>query len=122
MEYIILIIFGYVMLKWLAGILRHIFSQETVATLIIAFGFMMAPGCAWIGFGILAVKYILIPFSRMQVKRESRDKSTISTRSLMWLIPVAWPFLIFGRMMRGKTLPNDNTPFDYEEHLKHGGH
>lgn len=126
MDVLILLIFGCFCLKICWKILRHILSPETATIWLIALGLMVF-GLSWLGLLILGWKYILIPIDNYQKRhpRKYHDSKTgeesVHNETVMWLIPIFWPFLIAKRVLGGKTLPNDNSPFDYEQHLKSNG-
>lgn len=127
MEVVILLIFGYLLVKICWKILRHILSPETTVIWLVSLGLMVF-GLSWIGLLILGWRYLLIPIVNYQKRHPKRhygakkeEEEGIHNETVMWLIPIFWPFLVAKRLLGGKTLPNDNSPFDYEQHLKSNG-
>lgn len=126
MEIVILLIFGFFFLKICRKVLRHILSPETAAIWLVALGLMVF-GLSWLGLLILGWRYLLIPIVNYQKKHPrqrygpKKGEEGIRNETVMWLIPIFWPFLIAKRLLGDKTLPNDNSPFDYEQHLKSNG-
>jgi predicted membrane protein len=119
MEYIILIVAAYFCLSFVAKVLRHFMKRETVALWIIAFVFMLIPHWDWVGLLILGWRYLVIPFSKHQEKREREGKSTdLSNNAVMWMIPIFWPFLIAKTIFGLKDVKKDTSYADWEEHKK----
>lgn len=125
MDIILLIIVGYLFLRICWKLFRSIMSQETAAIWLVSLGLMLA-GLQWIGVGILAWRYLLIPVGRYCERRErSRQRkgkgTELSNDSVMWLVPIFWPIMIAKWLLKDKTLPNDNSPYDYEQFKKTNG-
>lgn len=125
MDTILLIIIGYFFLRICWRLFRSIMSQETAAIWLVSLGLMLA-GLQWIGVGILAWRYLLIPVGRYYERRErSRRRkggsTELSNDTVMWLVPIFWPIMIAKWLLKDKTLPNDNTPYDYEQFKKING-
>jgi hypothetical protein len=120
MGYIILIVIGYVCVSWLAGVMRHFMKSETVALWIVAFILMLIPHWGWLGFVVLVWRYIIIPIGRYQERQERNgNKSSISNTTVMWLVPLFWPFLILKSLLGDKPVKTDTTYSDYLEHKRH---
>lgn len=125
MDVILLIIVGYLFLRICWKLFRSIMSQETAAIWLVSLGLMLT-GLQWIGVGILAWRYLLIPIGRYCERRERsrrrKGKGTeLSNDTVMWLVPIFWPIMIAKWLLKDKTLPNDNTPYDYEQFKKTNG-
>lgn len=125
MDIILLIIVGYLFLRICWKLFRSIMSQETAAIWLVSLGLMLA-GLQWIGVGILAWRYLLIPVGRYCERRERsrrrKGKGTeLSNDTVMWLVPIFWPIMIAKWLLKDKTLPNDNSPYDYEQFKKTNG-
>ena len=123
MGYIILIVMGYFLLKICGKVLRKIFSAETTALWLVALGLCFV-GLSWLGLLILAWKYLLVPignYCERQQRRKRRSGGTVSNESIMWLIPIFWPFLIAKMFFGGKQYKPSLDEYDYEQHLKSNG-
>lgn len=123
MGYIILIVMGYFLLKICGKILRKLFSPETTALWLVALGLCFV-GLSWLGLLILAWKYLIIPignYCERQQRRKRRSGGTVSNESIMWLIPIFWPFLIAKMFFGGKQYKSSLNEYDYEQHLKNNG-
>lgn len=125
MDTILLIIVGYFFLRICWKLFRSLMSRETAAIWLVSLGLMLA-GLQWIGFIILAWRYLLVPIGRCCERRErSRRRkgkdAELSNETVMWLVPIFWPFLIAKWLLKDKPRPNDNTPYDYEQFKKTNG-
>lgn len=63
MDWIILLVVGYVFLKICGKILRKLFSPETTALWLVALGLCFV-GLSWLGLLILAWKYLMATIAR----------------------------------------------------------
>lgn len=123
MGYVILIIMGYFLLKIFGKVLRKVCSAETTALWLVALGLCLV-GLSWIGLLILACKYLIIPignYCERQQRKKKRGGGTVSNESIMWLIPIFWPFLIAKMFFGGKQYKPSLDEYDYEQHLKSNG-
>lgn len=123
MGYVILIIMGYFLLKIFGKVLRKVCSAETTALWLVALGLCLV-GLSWLGLLILACKYLIIPignYCERQQRKKKRGGGTVSNESIMWLIPIFWPFLIAKMFFGGKQYKPSLDEYDYEQHLKSNG-
>ena len=123
MGYVILIILGYFLLKIFGKVLRKVCSAETTALWLVALGLCLV-GLSWLGLLILACKYLIIPignYCERQQRKKKRGGGTVSNESIMWLIPIFWPFLIAKMFFGGKQYKPSLDEYDYEQHLKSNG-
>lgn len=123
MGYVILIIMGYFLLKIFGKVLRKVCSAETTALWLVALGLCLV-GLSWHGLLILACKYLIIPignYCERQQRKKKRGGGTVSNESIMWLIPIFWPFLIAKMFFGGKQYKPSLDEYDYEQHLKSNG-
>lgn len=123
MDWILLLIVGYFFLKICGKILRKLFSPETTALWLVALGLCFV-GLSWLGLLILAWKYLLVPagnYCERQQHRKRRKSGTVSNETIMWLIPIFWPFLIAKMFFSGKQYKPSLDEYDYEQHLKSNG-
>ena len=123
MGYVILIVMGYFLLKICGKVLRKVCSAETTALWLVALGFCFV-GLSWLGLLILAWKYLIIPignYCERQQRQKRRSGGTVSNESIMWLIPIFWPFLIAKMFFGGKQYKPSLDEYDYEQHLKSNG-
>lgn len=123
MGYVILIIMGYFLLKIFGKMLRKVCSAETTALWLVALGLCLV-GLSWLGLLILACKYLIIPignYCERQQRKKKRGGGTVSNESIMWLIPIFWPFLIAKMFFGGKQYKPSLDEYDYEQHLKSNG-
>ena len=120
MDFIISIIFVLFVLNIIGKILKHLFKPDTVAFWLIAVGLMCIPNWGWTGLLLVAWRYIIIPIGRYQEKHGD-NSSGISNSTLLWLIPLFWPFLILKLFFTGKVEKTDTSYSDYLEHKKHNG-
>lgn len=123
MGYVILIIMGYFLLKIFGKVLRKVCSAETTALWLVALGLCLV-GLSWLGLLILACKYLIIPignYCERQQRKKKRGGGTVRNESIMWLIPIFWPFLIAKMFFGGKQYKPSLDEYDYEQHLKSNG-
>lgn len=123
MGYVILIIMGYFLLKIFGKVLRKVCSAETTALWLVALELCLV-GLSWLGLLILACKYLIIPignYCERQQRKKKRGGGTVSNESIMWLIPIFWPFLIAKMFFGGKQYKPSLDEYDYEQHLKSNG-
>ncbi len=130
MSYILLIVVACILLRIVGKILRHFMSSSNVAFWLLILGLLFIPHCAWISLAIIVGRYVVAPIIRHLPKDNEKDysqtkgsnsDSTNSNTIIMLAIPIFWPFLILKLFVKDKTLPNDNRPFDYEQHEKCNG-
>jgi len=130
MSYILLIIVAYFFLRIVGKMLRHFMSPSNVGFWLLILGLFFIPHGAWISLAILFVRYVIAPIMRHIPKEKEKDYSrkkgnksggTNWNTIIMLAIPIFWPFLILKLFVKDKTLPNDNSPFDYEQHEKSNG-
>lgn len=130
MSYILLIIVAYFLLRIVGKMLRHFMSPSNVAFWLLMLGLLFIPHGAWISLAIIVGRYVVAPIMRHIPKQKERDysqKKGSGSDSINWnaiimlAIPIFWPFLILKLFVKDKTLPNDNRPFDYEQHEKCNG-
>ncbi len=126
MEYIILLAFAYILLKVCGKMLRHFLSPETTAFWLIVIGLCLF-GLEWAGLLLIAWRYIVIPIGRFYERHPGRKydrkghEKSISNRTVMWMIPVFWPFFIVRMFLSGKTYKPKMNEYDYEQFLKGNG-
>ncbi|MDL2303951.1 hypothetical protein LJC72_01240 [Bacteroides sp. OttesenSCG-928-D19] len=130
MSYILLIIVAYFLLRIIGKMLRHFMSPSNVAFWLLILGLLFIPHGAWISLAIIVGRYVVAPIMRHLPKEKEKDYSrkkgsgsdgTNWNTIIMLAIPIFWPFLILKLFVKDKTLPNDNRPFDYEQHEKSNG-
>lgn len=123
MSYILLIVVAYFLLKIVGKMLRHFMSPSNVGFWLLILGLLFIPHCAWISLAIIVGRYVIAPIVKHLPKEiiPTRKKSGNNTNwntIIMLAIPIFWPFLILKLFIKDKTMPNDNSPFDYEQHEK----
>ena len=74
MEYIILIILGYFLLKFCGKVLQKVCSAETTALWLAVLFCWLILDWFWVGAIILAWRYILIPVAKYQERHPKRYK------------------------------------------------
>lgn len=128
MSYILVIIVAYFILKIVGKILRHFMSPSSVGFWLLMLGLLFIPYGAWISLAIIVGRYVVAPIIRHLPKEKDyfRKKGSGSDGTnwntiIMLAIPLFWPFLILKLFVKDKTLPNDNRPYDYEQHDKSNG-
>lgn len=130
MSYILIIIAAFFLLKMIGKMFRHFMSSSNVGFWLVILALLFIPHYSWISLVIILGRYIVAPIIRRLPKdnekdysRKKRNKSddTNWNTIIMLAIPIFWPFLILKLFVKDKTLPNDNTPFDYEQHEKSNG-
>ncbi len=126
MGYIILIVFGYFLLKFCGKILRKVCSAETTALWLAVLFCWIILDWFWVGVIILAWRYILIPVVKYQERHPKRYKrngygDTNWNKVILWAIPIFWPILIVGLFLSGKTYKPTMNEYDYEQFLKGNG-
>ncbi|WP_163209937.1 hypothetical protein [Bacteroides sp. 519] len=130
MSYILLIIVAYFLLRIVGKMLRHFMSSSNVAFWLLMLGLLFIPHGVWVSLTIIVGRYVVAPIMRHLPKEKekncSRKKGSGSDGTnwntiIMLAIPIFWPFLILKLFVKDKTLPNDNRPFDYEQHEKSNG-
>lgn len=125
MAHILLIIVGYLCLKMCWKLLRHFLSPSNTGFWLLVLGLLFIPHCAWLSVVIVVCRYVVAPILRYQEKhpasRQRDGGSTNWNTVVMLAIPLFWPFLLLKLFAKDKTLPNDNRPFDYEQHEKCNG-
>lgn len=130
MSYILIIIVAFFLLRIVGKMLRHFMSPSNVGFWLLILGLLFIPHCAWISLAIIVGRYVIAPIVRYMSKEKEKDYSrkkrsrndgTNWNTIIMLAIPIFWPFLILKLFVKDKTLPNDNSPFDYEQHEKSNG-
>lgn len=126
MDYIILIVLGYLLLKFCGKLLRKICSAETTALWLVVLFCWLILDWFWIGTALLAWRYVLMPAARYQVRHPKRNRENTKNgnglnRSIMWAIPIFWPILIARLFFSGKTYKPTMNEYDYEQFLKGNG-
>lgn len=130
MSYILLIIVAYFLLRIVGKMLRHFMSSSNVAFWLLILGLLFIPHGAWVSLVIIVGRYVVAPIMRhlpkekekeCSRKKDSGSEGTNWNTIIMLAIPIFWPFLILKLFVKDKTLPNDNRPFDYEQHEKNNG-
>jgi hypothetical protein len=108
--------------------LRHFMSPSNVGFWLLILGLLFIPHGAWISLAIIVGRYVIAPIVKhipkekdYSQKKESRSDGVNWNTIIMLAIPIFWPFLILKLFVKDKTLPNDNRPFDYEQHEKCNG-
>lgn len=126
MDYIVLLAFAYILLKVCGKMLRYFLSPETTVFWLVVIGFCLFR-LEWVGLLLMAWRYIVIPVGRYYERHPKRrfekchKKLAVSNRTVMWLIPVFWPFLIARMFLSGKTYKPGMDEYDYEQFLKGNG-
>ncbi len=126
MSYILIIVVAYFLLRIVGKMLRHFMSPSNVGFWLMILGLLFIPHCAWISLAIIVGRYVVAPIVRhlpkevTQTRKKGGDNTNWNT-IIMLAIPIFWPFLILKLFVKDKTLPNDNSPFDYEQHEKCNG-
>ena len=126
MEFVILLAFAYILLKVCGKMLRHFLSPETTAFWLVVIGLCLF-GLEWTGLLLIAWRYIVTPIGRYYERHpkrrygKGRNKAAISNRTVMWLIPLFWPFLIARMFLSGKQYKPLLDEYDYEQHIKVNG-
>jgi hypothetical protein len=115
MDWIILIVAIWFGTSVIAKILRYVMKPENVAIWVISFILMMIPHYGWLGILVLVWRYIVIPVGRYH---ERHPSAGISNSTIMWLIPIFWPFLIFSMFLSGENEKTDTSYSDYLEHKR----
>ena len=127
MSYILLILVAYFLLRIVGKMLRHFMSPSNASFWLLILGLLFIPNCAWLSVAIIVGRYVVAPIIRHLPKEKDNDyyrkKGSGSDDAnwntlIMLAIPIFWPFLILKVFVKDKTLPNDNRPFDYEQHEK----
>ena len=126
MEYIILIIAGYFLLKFCGKMLRKICSPENTALWLAVLFCWLIMDWFWIGAVLLAWRYVLMPIARYRdrhpkrYQRNAKDNRNLN-KAILWAIPVFWPVLIARMFFSGKTYKPTMDEYDYEQYLKGNG-
>ena len=126
MAYILIIVVAYFLLRIVGKMLRHFMSPSNVGFWLLILGLLFIPHCAWISLAIIVGRYVVAPIVKhlpketTPTRKKSGDNTNWNT-IIMLAIPIFWPFLILKLFVKDKTLPNDNSPFDYEQHEKCNG-
>lgn len=126
MEYIVLLAFAYILLNVCGKMLRHFLSLETTALWLLVIGLCLF-GLEWVGLLLIAWRYIVIPVGKYYERHpkcvygKGRNEAAISNRTVMWLIPLFWPFLIARMFLSGKQYKPSLDEYDYEQHIKVNG-
>ncbi|MCA4532239.1 hypothetical protein LDZ77_07410 [Bacteroides xylanisolvens] len=127
MSYILIIVVVFILLRIAGKMLRYFMSPSNVGFWLLILGLLFIPHCAWISLAIIIGCYVVAPIIRhlpkdnkkdYSRKKGNGDGSTNWNTIIMLAIPIFWPFLILKLFVKDKTLPNDNSPFDYEQHEK----
>lgn len=59
---------------------------------------------------------------KVEHKKKSASYSNSSmNKTMMYLIPIFWPYLILKAIFSGKQVKTDMSPYDYEQHQKSNG-
>lgn len=128
MSYILIIVVAFILLRLVGKMLRHFMSPSYVGFWLLILVLFFIPHCAWISLAIIVGRYVIAPIVRhlpkekdYSRKKGKRSDGTNWNTIIMLAIPIFWPFLILRLFVKDKTLPNDNSPFDYEQHEKSNG-
>lgn len=126
MGYIILIVLGYFLLKICRKLLRKVCSAETTALWLAVLFCWLVLDWFWIGAGLLAWRYVLIPVAKYQERHPKRCRWTAKgnrnrNKAILWAIPLFWPILIPRMFLSGKTYKPTMNEYDYEQFLKRNG-
>ena len=93
MEYIVLIVLGYILLKFCSKLLRKVCSAETTALWLAVLFCWLILDWFWVGAILLAWRYILIPVAKYQerhpkqYKRNDYGRVQIGARSFYGQFP-----------------------------------
>ncbi len=130
MSYILIIVVAYFLLRIVGKMLHRFMSPSNVGFWLLVLGLLFIPHGEWISLAIIAGRYIFAPIVRhtskdkekgYSRKKDNRSDGTNWNTIIMLAIPIFWPFLILKLFVKDKTLPNDNSPFDFEQHEKSNG-
>jgi heme/copper-type cytochrome/quinol oxidase subunit 2 len=126
MKYIVLIVLGYVLLKFCGKILRKVCSAEATALWLAVLFCWLILDWFWVGAILLAWRYILIPVAKYQERHPKQYKrndygGTNWSKVILWAIPIFWPILIARMFLSGKTYKPTMNEYDYEQFQKGNG-